>query len=164
MSPALSPKAAAALREKIDKRTGGPSPEIPGLIYTAVNRQGDVVFSHASGSRGIDVGDPMTHDTTFWLASCTKLITSIACMQLVEQGRLRLDDVEQVEQLAPELKDVKVIEPNGHNRFRLGRKQQGITLRMLLTHTGGCKFAHSLRILRDIIQKLKQYSWLRIRI
>lgn len=135
MSSALSPGVAASLREKIDKRTGGA--EIPGLIYTAIDRHGNVLFSHASGSVGLNVGDPMTLDTTFWLASCTKLITSIACMQLVEQGRLQLDAAEQVEQLAPELKDVKVIEPNGHNRFRLGPKQRGITLRMLLTHTGG---------------------------
>ncbi len=43
----------------------------------------------------------MTADTVFWIASCTKMIVGIACMQLVEQGKLALDDVELVEKIAP---------------------------------------------------------------
>jgi hypothetical protein len=43
----------------------------------------------------------MTADTVFWIASCTKMIAGIACMQLVEQGKLALDDVELVEKIAP---------------------------------------------------------------
>jgi CubicO group peptidase (beta-lactamase class C family) len=43
----------------------------------------------------------MTMDSVFWIASCTKMITGIACMQLVEQGKLSLDDGDQVEKIAP---------------------------------------------------------------
>lgn len=53
-------------------------------------------------------------------------------MQLVEQGKLELDNSDQVEKIAPELKDVKVLEKGG----TLVEKRRGITLRMLLTHTG----------------------------
>jgi CubicO group peptidase (beta-lactamase class C family) len=34
----------------------------------------------------------MSLDTVFWLLSMTKAVTATACMQLVEQGKLQLDD------------------------------------------------------------------------
>ncbi|KAL5365933.1 beta-lactamase/transpeptidase-like protein [Aspergillus floccosus] len=73
------------------------------------------------------------HDKVHWLASRTKLVTGIACMQLVEQARLRLDDSDQVEQLCPELAAVKVLQEDSS----LVDKRSRITLRMLLTHTAG---------------------------
>lgn len=57
-------------------------------------------------------------------------------MQLVEQGKLSLDDAQQVETIAPELRDVKVLEGDLKSGFRLVEKQRKITLRMLLNHTG----------------------------
>jgi hypothetical protein len=67
-----------------------------------------------------------------WLASCTKLVTGITCMQLVEHGNLRLDDSDQVEKLCPELSNIKVLQEDGS----LVEKENCITLRMLMTHTG----------------------------
>lgn len=91
----------------------------------------------------------MELDSVFWLTSGTKLVTAIACMQLVEKGVLRLDDVELVEKLSPviyskpggwrvstdrtqELEAVQVLQDDG----TLVPKERGITIRMLLTHTG----------------------------
>ncbi|KNG88086.1 beta-lactamase family protein [Aspergillus nomiae NRRL 13137] len=113
------------------------------------HREGDVFFSHASGKRGNDSPDPMSLDTVFWIASCTKLITSIACMQMVEQGKLALDDAEQVQSLAPELGDVQVVERETDGSFRLVPKDRGITLRMLLNHTSGFGYAFEDLKLRD---------------
>lgn len=79
------------------------------------------LFEHVDGQADV-----------YWLASCTKLVTSIACMQLVEKGVLSLDDADQLERLCPELKDVKVVDENGALTEKRGR----ITLRMLLSHTG----------------------------
>lgn len=137
MALRLSVTADAAARLAIDRRTSGSSPQIPGIVYCAVDKTGNIVFQHASGQTGLNQKPPMTMDTTFWLASCTKLITSIACMQLVEQGKLALDDSVQLELLAPELKRVRVLERDENNGFRLNRKERSITLRMLLNHT--CK-------------------------
>jgi CubicO group peptidase (beta-lactamase class C family) len=53
-------------------------------------------------------------------------------MQLVEQGLLNLDDSDQVEKICPELKEVKVLQNDGS----LVEKRRGITLKMLLNHTG----------------------------
>ncbi|CAK7221302.1 hypothetical protein SEUCBS140593_004525 [Sporothrix eucalyptigena] len=52
-------------------------------------------------------------------------------MQLVEKQLLDLDDASVVEQLCPELKNVKVLQADG----TLVAKKTRITLRMLLTHT-----------------------------
>ncbi|KAL4906345.1 hypothetical protein BDW74DRAFT_177359 [Aspergillus multicolor] len=136
MSRPLSATAAAAARTAIYQRTSGPSPEIPGLVYCAVNKQGESIFNHASGNTALGGTAPMTLDTTFWLASCTKLITAIAAMQLVERGKLALDDSDQLELFAPELRDVQVLERTSAGGFQLVPKERRITLRMLLTHTG----------------------------
>jgi CubicO group peptidase (beta-lactamase class C family) len=79
----------------------------------------------------------MTLDSVFWIASCTKMVAGIACMQLVEQGKLSLDDAASVEEIAPELKRAKVLKGfDENNKPILEDKKTGITLRMLLTHTG----------------------------
>ncbi|KAJ5380092.1 beta-lactamase family protein [Penicillium cataractarum] len=149
MALQLSVTADATARLEIDRRTSDQAPRIPGLVYCAVDRTGNVLFSHASGQTGLNQGSPMTMDTIFWLASCTKLITSIACMQLVEQGKLTLDDSTQLESLAPELKMVKVLTRNGKDGFRLDPKERSITLRMLLNHTSGFGYAFEDIKLRD---------------
>ena len=52
---------------------------------------------------------PFNGDVLIWIASCTKLMTSVAAMQCVEKGLLNLDqDVSEAN--LPEFKDVKILE------------------------------------------------------
>lgn len=93
------------------------------------------VFAYAAGRPRLLSGNATkvgAMDSIHWMASFTKLVTAIACMQLVEQGKLALDDADQVERLCPELRDVKYLADDGTLEQKSGR----ITLRMLLTHTG----------------------------
>jgi CubicO group peptidase (beta-lactamase class C family) len=107
---------------------------IPGATVVVVGKDGEELFAHSAGIRGVAAkSEPLTLDNVFWIASCTKMVTGVACMQLVEQGVLSLDDTEQVEKLCPELKALKVLKPDGS----LEDKKKPITLRMLLTHTAG---------------------------
>ncbi|KAH9826807.1 3-phytase A [Teratosphaeria destructans] len=78
---------------------------------------------------------PPSHDPRHGLLdrSCTKLLATMACLQAVEQGTLKLDDHQQVYQLAPELEKVKVLQEDGS----LVDKKRDITLRLLLSHTSG---------------------------
>jgi CubicO group peptidase (beta-lactamase class C family) len=96
----ISTKVVDDLKAQIDAVTADPE-GIPGTVYCAVNKDGDLIFEHASGVTGKGKSEKMTMDSVFWIASCTKMITGIACMQLVEQGKLSLDDGDQVEKIAP---------------------------------------------------------------
>jgi len=75
------------MRQAVDKGT------IPGGVVL-IGHNGQVVYRKAFGSRSLEpVHERMTVDTIFDLASLTKCIaTTTAIMQLVEEGRVRIDD------------------------------------------------------------------------
>lgn len=136
MAKALSESAAANIRKTMDGVTADKN-GIPGCVAVVVGKDGKTIFSHASGNKGSETQDPMTLDTVFWIASCTKMIGGIAVMQLVEQGKLALDDADLVEKLCPELKDVQILKDvDAKGKPTLVEKKNRITLKMLLTHTG----------------------------
>ncbi|KAL3473039.1 beta-lactamase/transpeptidase-like protein [Aspergillus californicus] len=129
----LDAQTTSSLREIIDKACEDRESGIPGTTVIVVDKDGTELFAHSAGMRGSGSKEPMSLDTIFWIASCTKMIVGVACMQLVEQGILSLDDSEQIERLCPELKSLQVLREDGS----LEEKKNGITLRMLLTHTAG---------------------------
>lgn len=57
-----------------------------------VRRYGDEVYRNKWGYADIEKKQQVEYDTIYRLASMTKPITSVAIMQLVEQGKMRLDD------------------------------------------------------------------------
>ncbi|ABM80879.1 serine hydrolase [Hyperthermus butylicus] len=62
----------------------------PGLSL-AVNANNDI-YARGFGYRSLEKGLPATPDTIYCIASITKPITAVAVMQLVEAGKLSLDD------------------------------------------------------------------------
>ena len=118
------------VQQSLDSVTSNPETGISGLVFAAVNKDGDLITANASGKRGLNTDKPMTLDTIFWIASCTKMIATIAIMQLVEQGKLDLDDHKQLYKLCPELEKVQVLEEGG----KLVNREGEITMRMLLSH------------------------------
>ena len=64
---------------------------IPGVVAMATDHQ-SLLYEGAVGSRGAGGEARMTADTVFRIASMVKLLTSVAAMQLVERGRLKLDE------------------------------------------------------------------------
>lgn len=116
-------------------RGGVESGEVPGVVALAANDSG-TVYEGAFGKRELGGAADMTVDSVFWIASQTKAITTVAAMQLVEQGKLGLDtpagDV--VSELAsPQVLDG--FDADGSPRLRPATRP--ITLRHLLTHTAG---------------------------
>src|ERR1700721_1163162 len=49
------------------------------------------IYSGAFGVRSLGQSQAMTLDSVFWIASMTKAVTTAAAMQMVEQGKLKLD-------------------------------------------------------------------------
>lgn len=84
------------IQSLLDEATSDATSGIPGAVFVAVDRTGAQLAANASGVRGLTEKAPMTLDTIFYLASCTKLVTTIAALQLVELGFIRLDDASQV--------------------------------------------------------------------
>jgi len=136
----VSAQTEQTIKQSLDSVTSDPSTGVAGLVFCSVDKQGKTLAAHASGKRGLAHDEPMTMDTVFWIASCTKLIGGIACMQLVEQGKLKLDDGAQVDEICPEIKNMKVIDEDGKLVDRKGE----ITLRMLLAHTAGFGYTVSI--------------------
>jgi len=109
--------------------------EIPGVVAMAATGK-EVIYQGAYGKRDLSKDDAMTVDSVFWIASMTKAVTSAAGMQLVEQGKLSLD--EPIGKLLPDLAAPQVLEgfdANGEPKLRPAKKP--ITLRHLMTHTAG---------------------------
>ena len=109
--------------------------EVPGVVAVAATDKG-VLYEGAFGTRDLAKGPEMTLDTIFRLASMTKAVTSVAAMQLVEQGKLQLD--QPIGNILPELSAPQVLEgfdESGAPRLRPAKRP--ITLRLLLTHTAG---------------------------
>jgi methyl acetate hydrolase len=109
--------------------------EIPGVVAMAATDRG-IIYEGAFGTRRLGAGPAMTRDTVFRVASMIKTITSVAAMQLVEQGKLALN--EPVPDLDPALNAPQVLEGfSDKDAPRLRPAKQPITLRHLLTHTSG---------------------------
>lgn len=142
---ALDEHVVSRLRGIVDNACADQKSGIPGCTVVVVRKDGTELFAHSAGKRGTASNDNMSLDNIFWIASCTKMVVGIACMQLVEQGILALDDGEQTERLCPELKSLKVLRPDG----TFEEKKRAITLRMLLSHTAGFGYTFFNERLRD---------------
>src|SRR3984893_1947787 len=113
----------------------GEAKEVPGVVAMAATDSG-VIYEGAFGQRDLALGPAMTLDTVFRIASMTKPVTRVGAMQLVEQGKLQLD--QPIGNVLPELAAPQVLEgfdDSGAPRLRPAKRP--ITLRHLLTHTAG---------------------------
>jgi CubicO group peptidase (beta-lactamase class C family) len=123
---------------------------VPGLNI-ALARRGRMVWESAYGYADAKLRRPMTPDTVFHSGSLAKAYAATAIMQLVEQGRLNIDDP-----------------INRYLPFQVRNPLGGppITIRHLLTHTSGlgstntdpvsylCSDSRTVRPLVEVLQKI----------
>lgn len=81
---------------------------------------------------------PLEFDQTFYIASCTKLITSIAALQLVERGLVTLD--EPLDKHLPELSSQPIVSQTADGQLKYDEPTISITLRHLVTHSSGATY------------------------
>jgi CubicO group peptidase (beta-lactamase class C family) len=125
-----------ALNQQITERN------FPGAV-ALVARRGRIAYFEAIGQRDPKTGAPMTKDAIFRLYSMTKPFTSAALMQLVEDGRVRLNDP--VGSYLPQLAKLQVAEPvrdaAGKTTYTLVATERPVTLYELMRHTSGLVYA-----------------------
>lgn len=89
----------------------------------AIVKDGQVIYNHSFGLKDLDKKLPLTDNDIFRIASISKSFSATAIMQLVEEGKISLDDE------FGDLVGFKIRNP----KF----PDQKITLKMALSHTSG---------------------------
>jgi methyl acetate hydrolase len=126
--------------------------DVPGVVAMAATKN-RILYQGAFGMADVATARRMSTDVIFRLMSMTKVVTSVAAMQLVERGRLGLDDP--VEKYLPSFARLWVFDSfeSESGDYRLRRATARVTLRHLLTHTSGLGYAFTSPILRDFKPK-----------
>jgi CubicO group peptidase (beta-lactamase class C family) len=133
----------ASLRGAVERK------DVPGVVALVTDRKG-VIYQGAFGVADVSSGRPLAADSMFRIASMTKPITSFALMQLVEEGKLTLDDP--ASKYLPELANLQVIESfdPATGAYRLRPAARPATVRHFLTHTSGLAYPFTSAIWRDL--------------
>jgi methyl acetate hydrolase len=111
---------------------------IPAAVFLTANSK-EVTYTSAHGKRDSASEVKVGVDSIFAIASMTKAITTTAAMQLVEQGKVKLD--EPAGEYLPELKDLQVIAGfDSAGKAQLRPAKRTVTLSHLITHTSGFSY------------------------
>ncbi|EED14996.1 transesterase (LovD), putative [Talaromyces stipitatus ATCC 10500] len=115
---------------------------LSGAVVHAATKVG-LIYSKSFGYRSLEQGAPAVQvDDIMALASGTKLITSVAAMQIVERGLVGVDD--DLGGVLPELGALKVlrkVDAGKEEEWVLEERREKITLRQLLSHSSGLAYA-----------------------
>jgi len=103
--------------------------DLPAVVAIAVNKAGEKA-TYVHGQAIWNESESISTNNIFRIASMTKLVTSIAALQLVEDGKIGLD--EDLSEAMPEMAGIPILS-NGE----LIEAKNPITLRHLLSHTSG---------------------------
>ena len=106
------------------------------FAVAAVGNVGGQTWSHAAGYQDAEKTRPASPDNIIQIASMTKLVTTIAALQLMEQGKLDLDTP--ISAYAPELNELQVLKGFAPDDTPIFEKaNRAPTGRELMTHTAG---------------------------
>ncbi len=120
--------------EEIRKESGAP------YLDVSFSRQGKEVFRCV-------LGENATGRERLRMYSCSKPITAVVAMRLVEEGKLCLDD--EVEKYLPEIADCFILSEMGE-RLPLRRK---MTIRHLFTMTAGFTYNVNTQAILDLVRE-----------
>ena len=131
-----------ALRNAVERN------EIAGVVAMASDRN-RVLYQGAFGVADMASARPMATDALFRIASMTKAITSVAAMQLFEQGRFAIDDP--VEKYLPQFAKLSVVESFNATTgdYKLRPANKSVTIKHLFTHTSGLGYGFTDATVRD---------------
>ncbi|WP_076421999.1 serine hydrolase domain-containing protein [Pontibacter lucknowensis] len=113
-------------------------------LSVAVVKKGEIIYAKSFGLKDVESQAPLTNNDIFRIASISKSFTVTALMQLIEAGKLSLNDD------VSELVGFKVRNPKYPEKV--------ITLRMMLSHTSSINDSQGYFTL-DTIDPAKNPNW-----
>ena len=119
--------------------------QIPGAAISII-QDGKVVFQKGYGYANLETKEPFTTDHTYFsIASITKTFTVLAVMQLVDEGKVVLDE------------DILTYLPTLHidNPYHIP-----VTVKQLLTHTGGIDSSYTEDLSYEAVDNEKPHNLL----
>ena len=128
------------------------STEIPAVVMGKINKDGSMDFFSNGPSRW-DRNDTINEKNIFSIASMTKALGSVAALQLVEQGKITLD--EPLDEYLPNMSSRKILTQDN----KIIEPINSITLRHLLTHTAGFGYWFTSKQLSDWGNLKKEIGW-----
>jgi methyl acetate hydrolase len=115
---------------------------VPGAVVAATGPDGSAQEALAGRLR-VDGEGQVSSNTMFRLMSMTKAFASVAALQLIEQGRLELE--QEVATVLPAYGELQVLDGFDGDQPRLRAPARPATIRQLLTHTAGHGYGFSNR-------------------
>ena len=131
--------------DDIDMRKEFDKTDIPAAVMGKVLKNGTMKFYSFGNEKWDDDTKKADENTVFDIASMTKAITSVAILQLVESGKISLDD--SVSKYIPEIRDLKII-----TETNFKEPVKAITIRNLLSHTSGIGYWFTNQLIANDIQ------------
>ena len=104
-----------------------------------IAHKGEIVLRHTVGKSDIETDRELSENAIFRIYSMTKPLTSIALMQLYEQGHFILED--KIEKYLPEFSNPQVLVGGSYLSPVLRPAQTPLTVRDMLMHTSGLTYA-----------------------
>jgi len=152
----ISSAKAALLKQELNDRVS--KGELPGAVVMVVRNQ-KIAMYEAIGFRDRLDQSPMQKDSIFRIASMTKPIISAAVLQLMEQGKISLEDP--VSKYLPEFANVKVgvekTNDKGQKELALEAPLKKMTLQDLLRHTSGLAYGWDKKSMVDKLYEENQF-------
>ena len=139
----IAPEAAGFSKARLDRITthlqqNYIEPQKIAGCQVTVARHGHVAYFRSFGQMDLERRRPMVDDAIFRIYSMTKPITSIALMQLYEQGRFQLNDP--VHRVIPSWRDHRVFVSGEGERMETRAPSSPMTFRNVLSHTAGLSY------------------------
>ncbi len=107
-------------------------------VNSLVMRGTDVLDFKTFGFMDVESRQPLREDAIYRMYSNTKIVTSVAAMQLFEQGRFKLDDP--LSSVLPEFADMQVLRPDATEATDVVAAREPIRMRHLLSHSAGLSY------------------------
>lgn len=105
---------------------------------TVIYKNHEEIFRHTSGYDNLKYRTPMRADALHHIYSCTKIVTCVAALQLIERGEILINDPVHV--YFPEFKNFQVAKRGTDGKLRLEKPKSTMLIRHLFSMTSGLDY------------------------